>query len=202
MLIKIYPDKPNEKEIIKVVKTLKTGGVIIYPTDTVYAFGCDIFQPKAVERICKIKHLDIKKSRMAIMCHDLGNISTFAKVSNNTFKLLKRNLPGAFTFILSGSSNLPKTLKNRDTIGIRIPKNNIVSQIVKELGNPIFTTSVISFDMITEYETDAELLNEKYGNLVDLVIDGDYGDNIPSTIVDCTKEEPQIIRQGKGKLII
>jgi tRNA threonylcarbamoyl adenosine modification protein (Sua5/YciO/YrdC/YwlC family) len=202
MLIKIYPDNPNEKQIAKVSKTLKNGGVIIYPTDTVYAFGCDIFQPKAVEQICKIKHLDIKKSRMAIVCHDLSNISTFAKVSNNTFKLLKRNLPGAFTFILNGSGNLPKILKNRNTIGIRIPDNNIVNQIVKELGNPIFTTSVISFDMITEYETDAELLDEKYGNLVDLIIDGGYGGNTPSTIVDCTEDKPQIIRQGKSELII
>jgi len=200
MFLKIYENNPSEKGIAKAVEVLKSGGVVIYPTDTVYAIGCDIFQQKAVERICKFKNIDIKKSHLALICSDLSNISAYAKVSNNVFKLLKRNLPGAFTFILNGSSNLPKILKNRNTIGIRIPENNIITQIVKELGNPIFTTSVKMADEISEYETDPELLIEKYENSVDLIIDGGYGDNTPSTIVDCTEDEPVIIRQGKGIL--
>jgi len=200
MFFKIYENNPSEKCIAKAVEVLKNGGVIIYPTDTIYAIGCDVFQHKAVERVCKFKNIDIKKSRLSLICSDLSNISTYAKVSNNIFKLLKRNLPGAFTFILNGSSNLPKILKNRNTIGIRVPENNIITQIVKELGNPIFTTSVKIADEISEYETDPELLIERYENAVDLIIDGGYGDNTPSTIVDCTEDEPIIIRQGKGTL--
>jgi tRNA threonylcarbamoyl adenosine modification protein (Sua5/YciO/YrdC/YwlC family) len=200
MFLKIYEDNPSEKCIAKAVEVLKNGGVIIYPTDTIYAIGCDIFQHKAVERVCKFKNIDIKKSRLSLICSDLSNISTYAKVSNNIFKLLKRNLPGAFTFIINGSSNLPKILKNRNTIGIRVPENNIITQIVKELGNPIFTTSVKIADEISEYETDPELLIERYEDAVDLIIDGGYGDNTPSTIVDCTEDEPIIIRQGKGIL--
>ena len=200
MFLKIYEDNPSEMCIAKAVEILKNGGVIIYPTDTVYAIGCDIFQQKAVERVCKFKDIDIKKSRLSLICNDLSNISNYAKVNNNIFKLLKRNLPGAFTFILNGSSNLPKILKNRNTIGIRVPENNIITQIVKELGNPIFTTSVKIADEISEYETDPELLIERYEDAVDLIIDGGYGDNTPSTIVDCTEDEPIIVRQGKGVL--
>ena len=200
MFLKIYEKSPSEKSIAKAVEILKNGGVIIYPTDTVYAVGCDIFQQKAVEKVCKFKNIDIKKSNLSLICNDLSNISTYAKVNNNVFKLLKRNLPGAFTFILNGSSNLPKVLKNRNTIGIRVPENNIIMQIVKELGNPIFTTSVKVADEISEYETEPELLIEKYENMVDLIIDGGFGDNKPSTIVDCTADEPIIIRQGKGIL--
>ena len=200
MFLKIYENNPSEKSIAKAVQILKDGGVIIYPTDTVYAIGCDIFQQKAIERVCKFKNIDIKKSRLSLICNDLSNISTYAKISNNVFKLLKRNLPGAFTFILNGSSNLPKILKNRNTIGIRVPENNIITKIVKELGNPIFTTSVKIADEISEYETDPELLIERYEKSVDLIIDGGYGDNTPSTIVDCTEDEPVIVRQGKGVL--
>ena len=200
MFLKIYENNPSEKSIAKAVEILKNGGVVIYPTDTVYAIGCDMFQQKAVERVCKFKNIDIKKSRLSLICNDLSNISTYAKVSNNVFKLLKRNLPGAFTFILNGSSNLPKILKNRNTIGIRVPENNIITQIVKELGNPIFTTSVKIADEISEYETDPELLIEKYEDMVDLIIDGGYGDNTPSTIIDCTDDEPTVVRQGKGIL--
>jgi tRNA threonylcarbamoyl adenosine modification protein (Sua5/YciO/YrdC/YwlC family) len=200
MFFKIYPENPNEKSIAKAVEMLKNGGVIIYPTDSVYAVGCDIFQQKAVERVCKLKNIDIKKSSLSLICSDLSNISTYAKVSNNVFKLLKRNLPGAFTFILNGSSNLPKILKHRKTIGIRIPQNNIILQIVRELGNPIFTTSIKSADEISEYETDTELLIERYENTVDLLIDGGFIGNTPSTIVDCTEDEPIIVRQGKGIL--
>lgn len=202
MYIKLYDDNPNPREVREVVEVLRDGGVIIYPTDTVYAFGCDIFHPKAIEKICKLKHLDPKRSRMAIVCNDLSNISQYAKVSNSVFKLLKKNLPGAFTFILNGSSNLPPSLRGRKTIGIRVPQNQIVLDIVSELGNPIFTTSIIDYDEVSEYETDPELLLEKYESQVDLVVDGGFGDNVPSTIVDCTEDEPEIIRQGKGELLL
>lgn len=202
MYIKLYDDNPNPREVRKVVEVLRDGGVIIYPTDTVYAFGCDIFHPKAIEKICKLKHLDPKRSRMAIVCNDLSNISQYAKVSNSVFKILKKNLPGAFTFILNGSSNLPPSLRGRKTIGIRVPQNQIVLDIVSELGNPIFTTSIIAYDEVSEYETDPELLLEKYESQVDLVVDGGFGDNMPSTIVDCTEDEPEIIRQGKGELLL
>ncbi|MDO4726963.1 MAG: L-threonylcarbamoyladenylate synthase [Porphyromonadaceae bacterium] len=200
MHIKIYEQNPNERLIRKAVEVLKNGGVIIYPTDTVYAFGCNIFNQKAIERICKIKHLDINKSRMAIVCQDLSNISNYAKISTDVFKLLKKNLPGAFTFILNGSKNLPSVLKDKKTIGIRMPNNNIALEIVRMLGNPIFTSSVIEADDVTEYETDPELLIEKYEDMVDLIIDGGFGYHTPSTIVDCTGEEIEIIRQGKGEL--
>lgn len=200
MHIKIYEQNPNERLIRKAVEVLENGGVIIYPTDTVYAFGCNIFNQKAIERICKIKHLDINKSRMAIVCQDLSNISNYAKISTDVFKLLKKNLPGAFTFILNGSKNLPSVLKDKKTIGIRMPNNNIALEIVRTLGNPIFTSSVIEADDVTEYETDPELLIEKYEDMVDLIIDGGFGYHTPSTIVDCTGEEIEIIRQGKGEL--
>lgn len=200
MHIKIYEQNPNERLIRKAVEILEGGGVIIYPTDTVYAFGCNIFNQKAIDRICRIKHLDINKSRMAIVCHDLSNISNYAKISTDVFKLLKKNLPGAFTFILNGSKSLPSILKDKKTIGIRMPNNNIALEIVRTLGNPIFTSSVIEADDVTEYETDPELLIEKYEDMVDLIIDGGFGDHTPSTIVDCTGEEIEIIRQGKGEL--
>lgn len=200
MHIKIYEQNPSERLIRKAVEVLENGGVIIYPTDTVYAFGCNIFNQKAIERICKIKHLDMNKSRMAIVCQDLSNISNYAKISTDVFKLLKKNLPGAFTFILNGSKNLPSVLKDKKTIGIRMPNNNIALEIVRTLGNPIFTSSVIEADDITEYETDPELLIEKYEDMVDLIIDGGFGHHTPSTIVDCTGEEIEIIRQGKGEL--
>jgi tRNA threonylcarbamoyl adenosine modification protein (Sua5/YciO/YrdC/YwlC family) len=200
MVLKIYEKNPSEKNIFRAVETFKNGGVIIFPTDTVYAVGCDIYQQKAVEKICKLKNIDIKKSHLSLICNDLSNISTYAKVDNNVFKLLKKNLPGAFTFILNGSNNLPKILKNRKTIGIRVPQNNIITQIVKELGNPIFTASIKTADEISEYETDPELLIEKYENMVDLIIDGGFGGNVPSTIVDCTENEAIIARRGKGIL--
>ncbi len=201
MHIKIHKQNPSPRLILQVVDLLRRGGIIIYPTDTVYAFGCDIFHPKAIERICRIKHLDRDKSRMAIVCHNLSNIAEYARISTDVFKLLKRNLPGAFTFILNGSKRLPPILKDRKTIGIRVPDNNIALQIVEILGNPIFTTSVISADNISQYETDPELLIEKYESIVDLIVDGGSGDNTPSTIVDCTDDNNiEIIRQGKGIL--
>jgi len=203
MIIKIYEENPNSRSIKKVVEVLKNDGVIIYPTDSVYAFGCNIFSTKALERIAKIKNLDPQKSHFSIIFYDLSQISLYTNpLSNEIFKLLKRNLPGPFTFILEANSNVPKMLKlnKKKTVGIRIPDNNIARQIVYELGNPIFSTSVIEFDDIIEYITDPELIHEKYKDLVDLVIDGGPGKLVPSTIVDCTTDQIEIIRQGAGIL--
>lgn len=202
MLIKIYPENPNPRQIQKVVETLEKGGVIIYPTDTVYGLGCDIFDQKAVERIARIKGLKPSEANFSIIVHDFSHLSDFTRhVDNATFKLLKKNLPGPFTFILNASSSLPKLFKNKKkTVGIRIPDNPIILEIVRQLGRPILTTSVLDDDELLEYTTDPELIHEKFAEQVDLVIDGGYGDNIPSTIVDCTAEEPIILRQGKGEL--
>lgn len=203
MFIKIYPENPNQKEIDKVVDSLRDGGLVIYPTDTVYAMGCDALNVRAVEKICKMKNINPQKSNLSIICYDLSNLSEYAKVSNAAFKLMRKNLPGAFTFILPTSSELPKIYKNRKEVGIRVPDNNIVRQIVKELGNPILTTSVHDEDDdILEYTTDPELIYEKYERLVDIVVDGGYGSLTPSTVVDCTDDDFEIIRQGKGELII
>ena len=201
MLIKLYDTNPNPREVDKVVNILKEGGIVIYPTDTVYAMGCDALNVRAVEQICKIKGINPQKTKLSIICEDLSNISEYAKVSNNVFKLMKRNLPGPFTFILSATNSLPKIYRNRKEVGIRIPNNNIILTLVRELGNPILTTSVRSKDDLIEYCTDPELIEEEYGSLVDLVIDGGYGSLEPSTVVDCTGDELEIIRQGKGELI-
>jgi len=205
MLIKLYEENPNPKELKKIVDVLKNDGVIIYPTDSVYAFGCNIYSTKALERIAKLKNLDPQKSHFSFIFYDLSQISNYTNpLSNETFKLLKRNLPGPFTFILEANSNVPKILKlnKKKTIGIRIPNNNIARQIVYELGNPILTTSVIEDDDIIEYMTDPELIHEKYEKQVDLVIDGGFGSLTPSTIVDCTHEKPEIIREGAGELLL
>lgn len=202
MLVKIYPENPNPKEIDRVVKILQEGGLIIYPTDTVYAIGCDALNVRAVEKICKMKGINPEKSNLSIICYDLSNISEYAKVDNNTFKMMKKNLPGAFTFILNTTSTLPKIYKNKKTVGIRIPDNNIVRELVLALGNPLLTTSVKDDDEVIEYTTDPELIAEKYENIVDLVIDGGYGGIEGSTVVDCTSGEPEIMRQGKGELIL
>jgi Sua5/YciO/YrdC/YwlC family protein len=201
VLIKLYDTNPNPREVDKVVNILKEGGIVIYPTDTVYAMGCDALNVRAVEQICKIKGINPQKTKLSIICEDLSNISEYAKVSNNVFKLMKRNLPGPFTFILSATNSLPKIYRNRKEVGIRIPNNNIILTLVRELGNPILTTSVRSKDDLIEYCTDPELIEEEYGSLVDLVIDGGYGSLEPSTVVDCTGDELEIIRQGKGELI-
>lgn len=200
MLTKIYPENPNLKEIDKVVSILRDGGLVIYPTDTVYAIGCDALNVRAVEKICQIKGINPQKSNLSIICYDLSNISEYAKVSNATFKLMKKNLPGPFTFILPTSSELPKIYKNRKEVGIRVPDNLIIRTLVKELGNPILTMSVHDDDDVIEYTTDPELIDEKYENRVDLVIDGGYGGTEASTIVDCTTDDFEILRQGKGKL--
>lgn len=204
MLIKLYEENPNIRDLKKVIEILKNDGVIIYPTDSVYAFGCNIFSTKALERIARIKNLDPQKAHFSLIFYDLSQISNYTNpLSNEVFKLLKRNLPGPFTFILEANSNVPKMLKlnKKKTIGIRIPSNNIARQIVYELGNPIFTTSVIEEDDIIEYMTDPELIYEKYKDTVDLVIDGGFGSLTPSTIVDCIGSNIEIIRQGAGELL-
>lgn len=200
MLIKIYPENPNLKEIDKVIRVLQDGGLVIYPTDTVYAIGCDALNVRAVEKICRIKGVNPQKSNLSIICYDLSNLSEYAKVSNATFKLMKKNLPGPFTFILPTSSQLPKIYKNRKEVGIRVPDNAIIRTLVKELGNPILTMSVHEEDDMIEYSTDPELIYEKYSNMVDLVIDGGYGGTEASTVVDCTTDDFEITRQGKGEL--
>mgnify|MGYP002995971182 FL=1 len=200
MLLKIYEENPNPREVAKVIHTLQDGGLIIYPTDTVYAIGCDALNVRAVEKICQIKGVNPQKSNLSIICYDLSNLSEYAKVNNAAFKLMK-NLPGPFTFILPTSNELPKIYKNRKEVGIRVPDNNIVRTIVQELGNPLLTMSVHDDDdEILEYSTDPELIAEKYDGRVDLVIYGVYGGLEPSTVVDCTTDEFEIVRQGKGQL--
>ena len=201
MLLKIYPDNPNRKEIDKVVKVLRDGGLVIYPTDTIYAIGCDALNVRAVERICQIKGVNPQKSNLSIICNDLSNISEYAKVDNATFKLMKKNLPGPFTFILPTSNELPKIYKNKKEVGIRIPDNTIIRELVKELGNPIMTMSIHDEDDVIEYSTDPELIHEKYEHLVDIVIDGGFGGTEASTIINCTSGEFELIRQGKGTLV-
>lgn len=202
MLIKIYDQNPSQKEILRVVNILKNGGIIIYPTDSVYGLGCDIFNHKGIEKIAQLKKIDPEKAHFSIICYDLSNISEYTmQIENPIFKIMKKNLPGPFTFILKANNNVPKIFKSKKkTIGIRIPDNNIVREIVKELGNPIMTTSVISDDDIIEYSTDPELIHDEYQTMVDLVIDGGYGNTEASTIVDCTTGEVEIIRQGIGVL--
>ncbi|WP_396146497.1 L-threonylcarbamoyladenylate synthase [Flavobacterium sp.] len=202
-LLKIYEDNPNEAAIKKVVEVLRNGGLIIYPTDTVYGLGCDITNVKAVEKVAKIKGIKLEKANLSFICSDLSHISDYVKqIDTSTFKLLKRALPGPYTFILPGSSNLPKVFKNKKTVGIRVPDNNIIRAIVKELGNPIISTSIHDEDEVLEYSTDPELIFEKWQNQIELVIDGGYGDNVPSTIIDLSGNEPEVIREGKGDLDI
>jgi tRNA threonylcarbamoyl adenosine modification protein (Sua5/YciO/YrdC/YwlC family) len=201
--IKIYEDKPNEAAIAKVVKVLKDGGLVIYPTDTVYGLGCDITNSRALERIAKIKGIKLEKANFSFVCCDLSNISDYVRqIDTSTFKLLKRALPGAYTFILPGNNNLPKEFKKKTTVGIRVPDNAIALEIVRKLGNPIVSTSIYDEDDVIEYTTDPELIFEKWQNLVDMVIDGGYGDNQPSTIIDLSGDEPVIVREGKGDIDI
>ncbi len=199
--IKIYEDKPSESAIKKVVDVLRNGGLVIYPTDTVYGLGCDITNSRALERIARIKGVKLEKANFSFICHDLSNLSDYVKqINTSTFKILKRALPGPYTFILPGSTNLPKEFKKKTTVGIRVPYNNIALEIVKMLGNPIVSTSIRDEDEVIEYTTDPELIFEKWQNHVDLVIDGGYGDNIGSTIIDLSGHEPIVIREGKGSL--
>lgn len=201
--IKIYEDKPSEAAIAKVVKVLKDGGLVIYPTDTVYGLGCDITNSRALERIAKIKGVKLEKAKFSFICHDLSNLSDYVKqIDTSTFKILKRALPGPYTFILPGNNNLPREFKKKTTVGIRVPNNNITLEIVRQLGNPIVTISIRDEDDVVEYTTDPELIFEKWQNLVDMVIDGGYGDNVASTIIDLSGHEPEVIREGKGDLDI
>ncbi|MCK5677509.1 MAG: threonylcarbamoyl-AMP synthase [Flavobacteriaceae bacterium] len=201
--IKIYNKNPNSKEIEKAVNVLKNGGLIIYPTDTVYGLGCDISNNKALERIARLKGVKLDKANFSFICYNLSNLSQYVKqIDTPTYKILKRALPGAYTFILNGNNNLPKVFKKKKTVGIRIPNNNIVREIVKELGNPIVSTSIRDDDDVIEYTTDPELIYEKWKDKVDLVIDGGYGDNQASTVIDLSKDDIQIIREGKGDIDI
>ena len=198
--IKIYENKPSEAAIQKVVAVLRNGGLVIYPTDTVYGLGCDITNSKALERIARIKGIKLEKANFSFVCHDLSNLSDYVKqIDTPTFKILKHHLPGPYTFILPGNNSLPKEFKKKTTVGIRVPANAIALEIVKQLGNPIVSTSIHDDDEVLEYSTDPELIFEKWQNRVDLVIDGGYGDNVGTTIVDLSGHEPVLIRAGKGE---
>ena len=201
--IKLYNENPNEKEIAKIVEVLRNGGLIIYPTDTVYGLGCDITNTKALEKIARIKGVKLEKANFSFVCSDLKNLSDYVKqIDSSTFKLLKRALPGAYTFIMQGNNNLPKDFKKKKTVGIRVPDNLIARTIVERLGNPIVSTSIYDEDDVIEYTTDPELIFEKWQNLVDIVIDGGYGENTASTVIDLSGDEPVVIREGKGDVDI
>ena len=201
--LKIYEENPNPKQIAKVVQVLRKGGLVIYPTDTVYGLGCDITNSRALEKIARIKGIKLAKANWSFICADLSNLSDYVRqIDTATFKILKRALPGPYTFILPGSNSLPKDFKKKKTVGIRIPDNSIAQALVRELGNPIVSTSIYDEDELLEYTTDPELIYEKWDNLVDVVIDGGYGDNVASTVIDLSKGEPEIIREGKGSVDI
>jgi tRNA threonylcarbamoyl adenosine modification protein (Sua5/YciO/YrdC/YwlC family) len=201
--LKIYEDKPSEAAIKKVVEVLRNGGLVIYPTDTVYGLGCDITNSRALEKLAKIKGVKLEKANFSFVCSSLSNISDYVKqIDTATFKILKRALPGAYTFILPGNNDLPKDFRKKKTVGIRVPDNRIAIQIVEMLGNPIVSTSIHDEDEVIEYSTDPELIFEKWQNQVDLVIDGGYGENIASTIIDLTGHEPIIVREGKGDVSV
>ena len=199
-VVKIYEENPNPIKIRHVVEVLRNKGVIIIPTDTVYAFACDIFNASGIETISKLKNKD-NKSNLSFICHQMSQVSEYARMDDTAFKLMKKNLPGPFTFILQGSNSLPKLFKNRKNVGIRIPDNNITLEIVRELGHPIMTSSIPMNDRTEEYFTDPELIHEMYDNRVDLVIDGGFGGVIHSTVIDCTGDEPELVRHGAGEPI-
>jgi len=201
--IKIYEENPNPDAISRVVEILKKGGLLIFPSDTVYALGCDITNNKALERVSRLKGIKLDKANFSFVCEDLSNLSDYVKqISTPIFKVLRRSLPGPYTFILPGNSNLPKVFKKKKEVGIRIPNNEIILAIVRELGNPVISTSIYDEDEIIEYMTDPELIYEKWEKLVDVVIDGGYGGNIPSTVISLCGNEPELIRKGKGSLDI
>jgi tRNA threonylcarbamoyl adenosine modification protein (Sua5/YciO/YrdC/YwlC family) len=202
MLVKIYPNNPNEKQLEEVVACLRSGGLIIYPTDTVYGLGCDIYQAKAIEKLCKLRNIKPEKANLSFICADLSHLSDFVKpIDNAVYRVLKHALPGPFTFILNANNKVPKLMhSNKKTVGIRVPDNEFARSIVKLLGNPIVSTSIHDDDEVVEYSTDPELIYEKYKDLVDIVIDGGYGELQASTVVDYTSDEPVILWQGKGDL--
>jgi tRNA threonylcarbamoyl adenosine modification protein (Sua5/YciO/YrdC/YwlC family) len=201
--IKLYNENPNPKEIAKIVKVLQNGGLVIYPTDTVYGLGCDITHTKALEKIAKIKGVKLDKANFSFICNDLSHLSDYVKqIDTATYKLLKRALPGPYTFVLPGSNSLPNVFKKKKTVGIRVPDNPIALEIVRALGNPIVSTSIHDDDDVIEYTTDPELIFEKWQHKVDIVIDGGYGDNEASTVIDLTSDEPLVLREGKGSIDI
>jgi tRNA threonylcarbamoyl adenosine modification protein (Sua5/YciO/YrdC/YwlC family) len=202
MLVRIYPENPNEKDLLKVVQILRDGGVIIYPTDTVYGMGCDALNKKAVEKVARLKGVKPEKANLSIICFDLSHITDYARqVDNRTFKMMKKGLPGPFTFILEAGNLVPKMFTaKKKTIGIRIPNHSIPRELVRLLGNPIVTTSIHDEDDIIEYSTDPEFIYEKWSHQVDCVIDGGYGNQVASTIVDCTGGDLEIVRQGLGQV--
>ncbi len=199
MLLKLYEDNPNPNQIRRIAEVIRNGGIVIIPTDTLYAFACDIFNNAAVEKITKLKGKDVRKTNLSFVCHDVAQISEYAKMDDVAFKLIKKNLPGPFTFILNGSNSLPKLFKNKKEVGVRMSSNRIVMEILKELGHPLMVSSVF-YDEDTDYMTNPELIDEKIGKQVDVVIDGGEGTIIPSTIVDCTGDEPFVAREGAGIL--
>ena len=199
MLTKIYEQNPSEKELQRVVDVLERDGVVIYPTDSVYAFGCSIRSPKAIERLRRMRGK--QPGQLAVVFADLAQVAEYCRVDNAAFRILKRNLPGPFTFVLTASSRIPdKALEKRRTIGVRIPAHGVARAIVERLGAPLITASVKDDDEVVEYTTDPELIHERYGREVDLVIDGGTGDNVPTTIVDLTQGEAEVLREGKGVL--
>jgi tRNA threonylcarbamoyl adenosine modification protein (Sua5/YciO/YrdC/YwlC family) len=203
MLLRIHPDNPSPRQIKRVTDCLARGGIIVYPTDTIYGLGCDINNKKAIEKIAQIKGIKKEKANFSFICSDLSHLSDFTRpISNEVYKLMRKNLPGPFTFILDANNKVPKLFQSKKkTVGIRVPDNNILRTIVEEFGNPIMSTSVRDDDGIIEYTTDPELIYEKFKKIADIVIDGGYGDNEASTIVDCTQDEIVILREGKGELI-
>ena len=201
MILKLYDKNNNPDDLQRIVDTLEEGGIIIYPTDTMYAIGCHALKERPIERICKLKNIDPRKHNLSIICYDVSNISEYARVSNATFKLMKRTLPGPFTFILNADSRLPKIFRNRKEVGIRVPDNNIIREICRMLNAPILTTTLpLKEGEDIEYVTDPELIDEKFGDKVDWVIDGGIGGIEPSTVINCCGDEPEEVRQGKGRL--
>ena len=202
MILKLFEENPNEKDVLKVVDVLKNGGIIVYPTDTIYGIGCAITNARAVERVAQIKQIPIEKSNFSFICSDLSHLSDYTRpIDNSTFKLMRRLLPGPYTFVLNANNQVPKYFKRKKkTVGIRVPANQIILEIVRQLGNPILSTSVHDDDEVLEYMTDPELIYERLKNSVDLVVDGGFGGNRPSTVIDCTGEEPQLLRSGKGSV--
>ncbi|KAA3622879.1 MAG: threonylcarbamoyl-AMP synthase [Flavobacterium sp.] len=203
LFIRLYEENPNPKDIKKVVDIIRQGGLVIYPSDTVYALGCDITHNKALERLAQLKGIKLEKANFSFICEDLSNLSDYVKqIDTATFKLLKRALPGPYTFILPGNNNLPSAFKKKKEVGIRIPDNSIARALVRELGHPIVSTSIKDEDEVIEYTTDPELIFEKWNKKVDVIVDGGYGGNIPSTVIDLTGDEPLLVREGKGSLEI
>lgn len=202
MLIKIYPENPDERRIQQVIDVLKKGGVIVYPTDSVYSMGCDMANKRAVEKMAQLKGVKLEEANFSLICYDLSNISEYTvQFGTDIYKMMKRALPGPYTFILNANKNIPKLFQSKkQTIGIRVPDNNIARTIVNQLGNPMLSTSVHDDDEILEYTTDPELIHERYDGQIDLVIDGGFGNNEASTVIDCTGETPEILRQGIGEV--